>query len=106
MAPELLIQCLRKVHSGEIWLEKRSTGYALAKLLRQEAGTQQIAKVLTSREIELVRLVASGFDNTAIATKLHISENTVKVHLHHIYEKLQVKNRVALTLYAQEKGLV
>jgi DNA-binding NarL/FixJ family response regulator len=106
MAPHFLSQCLRKVHKGETWLEKRSTGRALEKILRHEAGMEQISRVLTPREIELVRLVASGLDNAEIAAKLHISENTVKVHLHRIYGKLAVKSRLALTLYAQEMGLV
>lgn len=106
MAPNLLIQCLKKVSKGEIWLEKRTTGLALEKMLRQEAGKQQVARILTQREIELVNLVATGLDNAQIAEKLFISPNTVKVHLHRIYEKLGVKNRLALTLYAQEKGLV
>jgi len=106
MAPGFLVQCLRKVHRGEVWLEKRTTGHALEKILRQEAGLEQLNKVLTPREIELVRLVATGLDNAGIAAKLFISSNTVKVHLHRIYEKLAVKNRLALTLYAQDKGLV
>lgn len=105
MAPELLIQCLRKVHAGEEWLEKRSVGLVMDKLLRDEARKQEAAGLLTPREMELVRQVACGFSNREIAGRLHISEGTVKVHLHRIYEKLAVKSRVGLTLYAQEREL-
>jgi len=106
MAPQLLVQAVRKVAAGEQWLEKRSFGKALEKMLRREAGARQVAGVLTPREIEIVRMVAAGLRNQAIADKLHISEGTVKIHLHNIYEKLEVDGRVALTLYARDKGLV
>ncbi len=105
MAPQLLVQCIRKVHAGEQWVERRSIGGALDRLLRRETAARQLAAILTAREIELVRLVAGGRRNKDIAKALNISEGTVKVHLHHIYEKLKVDGRLALTLYAQEKGL-
>jgi DNA-binding NarL/FixJ family response regulator len=105
MAPHLLIECLRKVQSGEIWLENRSTGRALEGILRKEASMQKVSKMLTPREIELVRLAASGLGNEDIAGVLHISENTAKVHLHRIYEKLEIKSRKALILRAQEQEL-
>jgi DNA-binding NarL/FixJ family response regulator len=106
MAPQLMVQCVRKVHAGGEWLERTSVGRALEKMLRREAGAQHIAGLLTPREIEIVRLVASGRRNKAIAETLAISEGTVKLHLHNIYGKLGVDGRVALTLYAQNKGLV
>ena len=106
MAPKLLVQAIRKVHAGGQWLEKRSFGRALETMLRREAGARQVAGVLTPRELEIIRLVASGLHNKEIAEKLTISEGTVKIHLHHIYEKLHVDGRLELTLYAQDKGLV
>jgi two-component system, NarL family, nitrate/nitrite response regulator NarL len=106
MAPQMLMECVRKVAAGEQWIERRSLTRALDKMLRREAGFREVASVLTSREIEIVRLAAQGLRNQAIADRLHISEGTVKVHLHNIYEKLQIDGRVALTRYAQEKGLL
>jgi two-component system, NarL family, nitrate/nitrite response regulator NarL len=106
MAPRLLVDCVRKVHAGEEWLEKHSVTRALEKTLKREAGRQEVSAVLTPREMELVRLVAGGLRNKQIAQRLFISEGTVKVHLHSIYEKLHVGGRLALMLYAQEKGLV
>ena len=105
MAPQMLVQCIRKVHAGEQWLERRSVGRALEKLLWREAGTREVAKVLTPREAEIVRMVAAGFRNKEIADKLVISEGTVKIHLHHIYEKLHLNGRLELALYAQDRGL-
>jgi DNA-binding NarL/FixJ family response regulator len=106
MAPQLLVQCIRKVHAGEQWVERRSAKQALEKMLRREAGTREVSGILTAREIDLVRMVARGLRNREIADKLFISEGTVKVHLHNIYDKLQVDGRMALLRYAQEKGLV
>jgi DNA-binding NarL/FixJ family response regulator len=105
MAPQMLLQCLRKVHVGEEWLERCSFGRALGRMLQREDQLRQVLETLTLREIALARLAASGLTNQQIADELHISEGTVKVHLHHIYAKLGVRNRVGLTLYAQEKGL-
>lgn len=97
MPLHLLIQCLRKVHAGEKWLEKSSISRVLDRMLQHQEGLRQVAEVLTPREIELVHLVTSGLDNGQIAKQLYISEGTVKAHLHHIYAKLEVKNRVELT---------
>jgi len=106
MAVPLLIQCVRKVYAGDQWLERHSIGRAMEKMLRREAGTREVAKLLTSRELEIVRLAASGLRNKEIASKLAISEGTVKIHLHRSYEKLHVDSRIALLRYAQTKGLV
>jgi DNA-binding NarL/FixJ family response regulator len=106
MAVQLLIQCVRKVYAGDQWLERHSIGRAMEKMLRREAGTREVARLLTSRELEIVRLAASGLRNKEIASKLAISEGTVKVHLHRSYEKLHVDSRMALLRYAQTKGLV
>ncbi len=106
MAPSFLVQCLRKVVAGGQWFEKVSSGRALASMLKREDGLRQVSGILTSREIELTRLVADGLGNRDIADRLHISEGTVKVHLHRIYRKLGLKNRIALGRYAREIGLV
>lgn len=106
MAPRLLVQCIRKVHAGEQWVENRSMREALARLLHREAGAQEAAQVLTPREIQLVRLVAQGLRNREIAEQLHITEGTVKAHLHNVYRKLELETRVAVRRYAEEKGLL
>jgi DNA-binding NarL/FixJ family response regulator len=102
---QLLLQCLRKVSAGGQWLESQSLNNALEKILRREAGTRRVATILTEREIDIMRLVAKGLSNQAIGTELSIGEGTVKVHVHNIYGKLGINNRVDLTLYAQKKGL-
>jgi two-component system nitrate/nitrite response regulator NarL len=105
MPPHLLFQCIRQVHAGEAWIEKQMASRALERMLRREANGRAIAAVLTRREIEIVRLVSQGLRTRAVADRLFLAETTVKKHLHHVYEKLKLDGRVALTLFAREKGL-
>lgn len=106
MPPRLLVDCVRAVHAGKHWLEKNVATRALETMLRREAGARDLEGLLTDREIEIACAVASGLRNKAIAERLHISEGTVKVHLHNIYHKLNLDGRLALTVYARTKGLV
>jgi DNA-binding NarL/FixJ family response regulator len=106
LAPSLLVECIRKVHAGELWLEKQSVTSALEKLLQREAGRNEAAQVLTPREMEIVKQAAAGKRNLEIAKTLFISEGTVKMHLHNIYQKLGVDNRAKLIRFAQEKSLI
>ena len=92
-----------KVHAGEPWIEKQSVGLALERLLKQESAGQMLA-TLTPREVEVVRMVTRGLHNKEVAEKLGITEGTVKIHLHKIYEKLQIDGRLALMVFAQEGG--
>lgn len=106
MPTDLLAHCVRKVHSGGQWIEKLATGKAVEKLLLREAGARRLATILTPREIETLRLVAGGFNNQQIAERLLLKEGTVKVHINNIYKKLGLTNRVGLSLYAQQKGII
>jgi DNA-binding NarL/FixJ family response regulator len=104
-APERLVDCIRAVERGERAIPQSWMDRALDRLLRREAELRVGAAELTERELETVRLVAAGLSNKRIATRFGISEGTVKVHLHNVYRKLNVSNRVELTLYAQATGL-
>jgi len=104
MASHFLVQCVRKVYAGGQWLERRSVSRALKTMLRYQDGRRDVTNLLTPRELEIVCLVARGARNKSIADTLAISEGTVKIHLHNIYKKLPIDSRLALTLYAREKG--
>jgi DNA-binding NarL/FixJ family response regulator len=106
MAPRLLVQCVRKVYEGGQWLEKDSIGKALEKMLNRPGGLSAGAGSLTPREVDVVRLVAEGLRNKEIADRLQISEGTVKIHLHSIYEKLNIGGRVELSVFARDRGIV
>ena len=60
---------------------------------------------LTERELEIVRLVASGYKNKEVGATLAISERTVKTHLTNIFQKLGVRDRVGLVMYALRHNL-
>jgi DNA-binding NarL/FixJ family response regulator len=106
MAPQRLVQAIRQVHAGELVVDNRTVVRALEKVVRRETGTRRLASVLTPRELEIVRMVASGLRNKEIASRLTISEGTVKIHLHNTYEKLKVDGRLELMLFAQDHGLM
>jgi two-component system, NarL family, nitrate/nitrite response regulator NarL len=111
-APELIVKSIRKVNSGEIWLDSHTT----AAVMRQFASPSEMMNgsgpgkgrersPLSQREREIVSLVAQGYKNREMAEKMFISEQTVKNHLHNIFDKLGVSDRLELALYAIHKGL-
>jgi DNA-binding NarL/FixJ family response regulator len=104
-APDVLVRCLRTVYAGGQWLEQQLTGRALERLLAREAARQKVARLLTPREHDLVRLVSQGMRNKEIAGVLGITEGTVKIHLHRIYDKLGVTNRVELVNFARAESM-
>jgi len=104
-APRTLLQAVRAAANGEQTLDDRSVRRALDQMLRREAGVAAARRVLTARELEVVRMVAKGMRNRQIGEALSISEGTVKIHLHSIYEKLGISGRVELMLYAREHAL-
>ncbi len=125
-ATELLIKSIRKVNAGEIWLDSYTTAAVIrsfsglddapppAAAIPQPPPMQQMAAVqsrererspLSAREREIVALVAQGFKNKEMAEKMFISEQTVKNHLHNIFDKLGVSDRLELALHAIHKNL-
>ena len=106
-ATELLIKSIRKVHGGEIWLDSRTT----AAVMRQFASPADPSPrdrekpALSNREREIVACVAQGFKNKEIAEKMFISEQTVKNHLHNVFDKLGVSDRLELALYAIHRNI-
>ena len=106
MSPRLLIECVRKVQAGEKWLDGDSSVKALEKITEQQNAMQFIHEALSSRQMQIMRMVAAGLGNKEIGKKLFISEGTVEVHLHKVYRRLDMKSRLSLALYARERGLV
>ncbi len=106
-ATDLLIKSILKVHAGEIWLDKRMTSEVMKAFQKSsEAGPRREKPLLSDREREIVQLVAQGFRNREIGEKLFISEQTVKNHLHNIFDKLGVGDRLELALYALHHRLI
>jgi two-component system nitrate/nitrite response regulator NarL len=110
--PERLIKAIKKVHEGELWLDRSTTGRIFVELSKKSAQArdpkEQKIAALTLREWEVVRVLAKdpGADNKTLATNLHMGEHTLRNHLSRIYDKLGVPNRVELYLFAQRQETV
>jgi DNA-binding NarL/FixJ family response regulator len=104
-SPETLLECVRRVFRGEQWIDRETMTRAFGHAMQREAAMREASRILTPREIEIVRMIAQGLRNRVIAERLSISEGTVKIHLHNVYEKLGIDGRLELMLYAQDKGL-
>ena len=111
-APDLIVKSIRKVHAGEIWLDSHTTAAVMRQFQTgtdasgmQQGGKGRERSPLSAREREIVALVAQGYKNKEMAEKMFISEQTVKNHLHNIFDKLGVSDRLELALYAIHKGL-
>jgi DNA-binding NarL/FixJ family response regulator len=95
-----LLRAVRAAHRGEAVLSPAVAG----RLMGQVRTPAQDA--LSSRELEVLRLVAAGFTNRESAQKLFISEATVKTHLLHIYAKLGVRDRASAVAAGYQRGLL
>lgn len=100
-AQSLMITCLDQVVRGGRWLEPALVQHALDLKLQEGASGSGFAS-LSRREAAIVALVAQGLRNREIAGQLGLTEGTVKVYLHRIYEKLGVTNRTELAILARE----
>jgi DNA-binding NarL/FixJ family response regulator len=107
--PDDLFEMLDTVRRGEAGLTTAMMARVLDEFRRQprREDTQQPAQEqLTPRELEVLQQVAKGATNKAIAETLFISENTVKIHLRNILDKLHLQNRIQAATYALQEGLV
>jgi two-component system nitrate/nitrite response regulator NarL len=106
-SPDVLFKSIRTVVAGEYWLGLDRFGAVVSNLRKVEAARRKSkAFGLTRREIEIVRSVVAGYSNREIATRSSITENTVKSHLTHIFNKLGASNRVELALFAAHHRLI
>jgi DNA-binding NarL/FixJ family response regulator len=113
-APDLIVKSIRKVNSGEIWLDSHTTAAVMRQFStgqessgggQSSGGKNRERSPLSTREREIVALVAQGYKNKEMAEKMFISEQTVKNHLHNIFDKLGVSDRLELALYAIHNNL-
>jgi two-component system, NarL family, nitrate/nitrite response regulator NarL len=104
-APDVLINSIKTVVTDQLGGE--SPGGPLPNLRKMDTARRRTkAFGLTRRELEIVRLVVAGYTNKEIAERSSISENTVKSHLTHIFNKLGASNRVELALFAAHHRLL
>jgi len=103
--PSTLAQAIRRIHRGEIWVDRQlDCADTFVELARQTCAgdadqlEDEIAGVLSKRELDVLALVAKGLSNAQISKTLFISLQTVKIHLNHVFHKLNVKNRTQAAL--------
>jgi len=94
-----LVECVNAVAAGKKWIDNK----IVQQLLMPRSQPQPTSR-LTGRETEIADLVSRGLRNKTIAQRLHLSEGTVKMHLHHVYEKLHLGGRTELAWAAHGKA--
>jgi DNA-binding NarL/FixJ family response regulator len=105
--PEQLIAAIRTVAAGDALLSPAVTKRVVREFARAPRPAPPAAyEELTAREQEVFRLVAGGLSNAEIAKELFISETTVKTHVTHILQKLDLRDRVQAVVLAYQTGLV
>jgi DNA-binding NarL/FixJ family response regulator len=97
MPPSEMVAAIRQVHAGRKCVPSQVASH-LAEYLAEDA--------LTARELEVLRLLAAGNRNRDVADAMSISEDTVKVHVKHIMEKLGASDRTAAVAIAVRRGII
>jgi two-component system NarL family response regulator len=111
IAAETLVLAIRSVAAGASWWDKAATAEIRAVFANPEpvkvgSKSEVLENPLTKREQEILALVAGGKSNQEIAQILYIAPGTVRVHVHAILQKLEVRDRTQAAVLAIQKGLV
>ena len=105
-ALETLVSAVRSAARGETWLSPAVAGQVVRRAVAGSASdATEALSALTPREVEVLRLIARGLDNTAIAQELVLTKRTVQNHISNIYGKLNVASRTEAALLAIRRGL-
>ena len=108
LSADAFLACIRRIYKGEQWLDGPSPQDLITKAARTGVLSMRrpAARQLTPREAEIARLAIRGISTKDIAARLDVKQGTVKIHLHSIYEKLNVGGRLGLILYARRHRLI
>jgi DNA-binding NarL/FixJ family response regulator len=107
--PEALVHGVRVAAGGDALLAPSVTRRLIAEFTKNRAPIQPRSKdldSLTDRERDVLRYLARGLSNAEIAGELHVGEATVKTHVAHLLDKLELRDRVQAVIYAYEIGVV
>jgi two-component system, NarL family, nitrate/nitrite response regulator NarL len=100
VAIDILVQSLRQVADGQRLLPLPPSDQTVPRERGTIAITENVLTVLTDRERQIMSLVSEGLSNKEVGRRLNIADGTIKVHLHHIYQKLEISNRTVLAALA------
>lgn len=104
--PDELAETIRKAAKGESVLHLRVASRVVQEIRGEKGATPNLFLELSNRELEVLRLIADGLPNAAIAGKLVISEKTVKGHVGNILSKLHMMDRTQAAVFAWQQGLM
>ncbi len=100
---ETLVAAIHTVRAGHVWLDAKSQALVVREFACPDSE-DLMERRLSEREHEIVELVAKGYKNREIARALCITANTVRNHIHRVFQKLDISDRVHLALYALGAG--
>ncbi|GFN31571.1 response regulator [Paenibacillus xylaniclasticus] len=110
--PDELVRAIRRVWQGQVELHPDAAGRLMSLLAASEASSKPEShdsasrlSDLTKRELEVLRLIASGMSNKEIGDSLNITEKTVKTHVSHVLDKLGLADRTQAAIFAVKHGL-
>ncbi len=112
-SPKLMLQALEQILKGDIWIQRLLVPKVIGSLMKMktsEAGVKKnsssskLFESLSSRELDVAKMIQAGKNNKTIASSLYISERTVKAHLTSIFKKLNVPSRLHLAVFIKELG--
>ena len=106
MKMDKLVETLHRAVNGEVTLHPLVAARVLENIRGENSNEQPLFTDLTVRELDVLKLIASGLSNGQIAAELVISENTVKGHVSNILSKLHLADRTQVAVYAWQKGIV
>jgi DNA-binding NarL/FixJ family response regulator len=107
IAPDGLAEAVRRIHEGDAVFSPRLAGFVLdAFAAEPRSGADPELDLLTSREREVLRLIARGYAYREVARRLHLSVKTVETHVSAVLRKLQLSNRYELTRWATDRRFV
>jgi DNA-binding NarL/FixJ family response regulator len=101
-----LAEAITKAHNGEVILHPKVASRVLQNIRKDSDADNIIYTELTERELDVLKLIASGYSNSKIAEELVISENTVKGHVSNILSKLHLADRTQAAVFAWQQGIV
>lgn len=102
-----LVEAIKAVHEGDLRLAPSITRRLVERQLAGKPSPDHAARLaaLSEREVDVLKAVAAGSTNAEIAAQLYLSESTIKTHVSHVLQKLRLRDRVQLVIFAYEAGV-
>ncbi|MCF6203813.1 MAG: response regulator transcription factor [Methylococcaceae bacterium] len=110
-SPKLMIQALEQILKGDIWIQRLLVPKVIGSLMKiktseveakKNSSSSKLFESLSSREMDVAKMIQAGKNNKTIASSLYISERTVKAHLTSIFKKLNIPSRLHLAVFIKE----